>query len=140
MCDKLLSFEFIFVNYVYHKSKVYFHIFSVRFAFRIYDIDDDGFISNGELFTVLKIMVGENLDDIALQQIVDKTIIYADEDGDGKLSFEEFKKVIDKLNITERMTIEQIHQDSSENSEDSKNQDNEEKIGQEEDDSDDEID
>lgn len=87
----------------------------LRFAFNIYDIDNDGFISNGELFTVLKIMVGENLDDINLQQIVDKTIVYADEDGDGKLSFEEFKKVIDKLNITERMTIEQIHQESSGN-------------------------
>jgi len=28
--------------------------------------------------------------DTQLQQIVDKTIIYADQDGDGKISYEEF--------------------------------------------------
>lgn len=38
-------------------------------------------------------MVGTNLKDTQLQQIVDKTILYADKDGDGKISFEEFKAV-----------------------------------------------
>merc|ERR1711941_209334 len=50
----------------------------LRFAFRIYDIDNDGYISNGELFQVLKMMVGNNLKDTQLQQIVDKTILFAD--------------------------------------------------------------
>ena len=36
------------------------------FAFQIYDINNDGFISNGELFTVLKMMVGNNLNDVQL--------------------------------------------------------------------------
>jgi len=62
-------------------------------AFRIYDIDQDGFISNGELFQVLKTMVGSNLTDKQLQEIVDKTILYADKDGDGKISFDEFCEV-----------------------------------------------
>jgi serine/threonine-protein phosphatase 2B regulatory subunit len=53
-------------------------------------MDKDGYISNGELFQVLKMMVGNNLKDTQLQQIVDKTIIHADSDGDGKISFEEF--------------------------------------------------
>lgn len=35
-------------------------------------------------------MVGNNLKDTQLQQIVDKTIINADKDGDGRISFEEF--------------------------------------------------
>lgn len=65
----------------------------LRFAFQIYDINNDGFISNGELFTVLKMMVGNNLNDVQLQQLVDRTIIKADEDFDGKISFDEFKKV-----------------------------------------------
>jgi len=30
-------------------------------AFKVYDMDRDGFISNGELFLVLKMMVGSNL-------------------------------------------------------------------------------
>ena len=57
-------------------------------------MDKDGFISNGELFQVLKLMVGDNLQDQQLQQIVDKSIMYADKDGDGKVSFEEFCAVI----------------------------------------------
>ncbi|KAF7638382.1 Calcineurin subunit B type 2 [Meloidogyne graminicola] len=59
-------------------------------AFRIYDMDRDGYISNGELFQVLKMMVGNNLKDTQLQQIVDKTILFHDKDGDGKISFDEF--------------------------------------------------
>ncbi len=30
-------------------------------AFNVYDVDRDGYISNGELFLVLKMMVGNNL-------------------------------------------------------------------------------
>ena len=56
-------------------------------------MDEDGWISNGELFTVLKLLVGDNLKDDQLQQIVDKTIVYGDKTGDGKISFEEFYSV-----------------------------------------------
>ena len=63
-------------------------------AFKVYDMDRDGYISNGELFLVLKMMVGNNLKDGQLQQIVDKTIMEADKDGDGKLSFEEFVQMV----------------------------------------------
>lgn len=65
----------------------------ITVAFRIYDMDNDGYISNGELFQVLKMMVGNNLKDTQLQQIVDKTIVFADKDEDGKISFEEFCSV-----------------------------------------------
>ncbi len=61
---------------------------SLKVAFKVYDMDRDGYISNGELFTVLKMMVGSNLKDTQLQQIVDKTIINADKDGDGKINYE----------------------------------------------------
>ena len=57
-------------------------------------MDRDGYISNGELFLVLKMMVGNNLKDGQLQQIVDKTIMEADKDGDGKLSFDEFVQMV----------------------------------------------
>ena len=52
----------------------------LRFVFKIYDIDEDGFISNGDLFKILKIMIGNNLTNIQLQQLVDRTIIQADFD------------------------------------------------------------
>eukprot|EP00741_Cyanophora_paradoxa_P009416 tig00000144_g9120.t1 len=78
----------------------------LRFAFKVYDVDEDGFISNGELFTVLKLMVGNNLNDVQLQQIVDKTIIEADKDRDGMLSFEEFKSIIESTDLDTKMTIQ----------------------------------
>lgn len=78
----------------------------LRFAFRIYDIDKDGFISNGELFQVLKKMVGKNLEDVQLQQIVDKTIISADTDGDGRISFHEFCRVVGGLDFHKNMVLD----------------------------------
>ncbi|KAK6024003.1 EF hand, partial [Ostertagia ostertagi] len=77
----------------------------LKFAFRIYDIDRDGFISNGELFQVLKMMVGNNLKDSQLQQIVDKTILFHDKDGDGRISFQEFCDVVGTLDVHEKMVV-----------------------------------
>ena len=77
----------------------------LRFAFQIYDINGDGFISNGELFTVIKMMVGSNLNDIQIQQLVDRTIIKADKDLDGRICFEEFQDVVKDLNVIEKLTI-----------------------------------
>ncbi|XP_060553028.1 calcineurin subunit B type 1 isoform X2 [Ruditapes philippinarum] len=78
----------------------------LRFAFKIYDMDKDGYISNGELYQVLKMMVGSNLKDHQLQQIVDKTIIHADSDGDGKISFEEFCAVVGGMDVHKKMVVE----------------------------------
>ncbi|CAI8037446.1 Protein phosphatase 2B regulatory subunit cnb-1, partial [Geodia barretti] len=75
-------------------------------AFRIYDINQDGFISNGELFQVLKTMVGNNLTEKQLQEIVDKTILYADKDGDGKISFQEFCDVVGNMDVPSKMFVE----------------------------------
>merc|ERR1712106_22927 len=78
----------------------------LRFAFRIYDMDNDGCVSNGELFQVLKMMVGNNLKDTQLQQIVDKTILLYDKDNDGKINFEEFCQVVKNTDIHTRMVVE----------------------------------
>ena len=77
----------------------------LKFAFKVYDIDRDGYISNGELFIVLKMMVGSNLKDQQLQQIVDKTIMEADKDGDGKISFEEFTQMVENTDVSMSMTL-----------------------------------
>ena len=85
-------------------------------------MDNDGFVSNGELFQVLKMMVGNNLKDTQLQQIVDKTIILYDkvseaagevllltemfQDNDGKISFDEFCQVVKNTDIHTRMVVE----------------------------------
>ncbi|GMT09972.1 hypothetical protein PFISCL1PPCAC_1269, partial [Pristionchus fissidentatus] len=80
----------------------------LKFAFRIYDMDRDGFISNGELFQVLKMMVGSNLKDTQLQQIVDKTILFHDRDNDGKISFAEFCDVVEHTEVHKKMVLENI--------------------------------
>lgn len=77
----------------------------LKFAFKIYDIDKDGYIGNGELFIVMKMMVGKNLQDAELQQIVDKTIMEADKDGDGRLSFDEFREAVDLKQIASALTL-----------------------------------
>lgn len=78
-------------------------------------MDRDGFISNGELFTVLKMMVGNNLTDLQLQQLVDRTIIKADlvnindiQDYDGKISYPEFKEMVKHLEIGAKLKINKI--------------------------------
>ncbi|KAL8945341.1 MAG: hypothetical protein Q9211_000111 [Gyalolechia sp. 1 TL-2023] len=80
----------------------------LRFAFKVYDIDRDGYISNGELFIVLKMMVGSNLKDQQLQQIVDKTLMEADKDRDGKISFDEFTKMVENTDVSMSMTLDQF--------------------------------
>ncbi|XP_033641186.1 calcineurin subunit B type 2 [Asterias rubens] len=78
----------------------------MRFFFNIYDMDKDGYISNGELFQVLKMMVGSNLRDTQLQQIVDKTITNADTDQDGRISYEEFCAVVGNTDIHKKMVVD----------------------------------
>ena len=77
----------------------------IKFAFRVYDFDNDGMISNGDLFLTLKMMVGDNLSEIQLQQLVDRTIVQADQDGDGMISYPEFAKMVSQLNIAKKLTI-----------------------------------
>ena len=77
----------------------------LKFIFKMYDIDDDGFITNAELFTVLKLMIGNNLGDTQLQQIVDKTIQQFDLDGDGAISYEEFCAAVGNLDTYEKMIV-----------------------------------
>jgi len=52
-------------------------------------------------------MVGNNLKDGKLQQIVDKTILYADKDRDGKISFKEFCAVVGTTtDVHKKMIVE----------------------------------
>jgi serine/threonine-protein phosphatase 2B regulatory subunit len=51
-------------------------------------------------------MVGNNLKDNQLQQIVDKTIMEADKDGDGKISFDEFLVTVENTDVAKQMTLE----------------------------------
>jgi serine/threonine-protein phosphatase 2B regulatory subunit len=75
-------------------------------TFKVYDVDSDGYISNADLFHVLKAMVGNNLNDIQLQQLVDRTILQGDKDKDGKLSYAEFVDMVKETDIEHKLKIE----------------------------------
>jgi serine/threonine-protein phosphatase 2B regulatory subunit len=78
----------------------------LRFIFRVYDVNNDGYISNGELFTVLKMIVGSNLTETQLQQVVDTTMLRADKNRTGKVSFEDFCAMVgDGASVSEKLTI-----------------------------------
>jgi serine/threonine-protein phosphatase 2B regulatory subunit len=77
----------------------------LRFAFRIYDHNCDEYISNGDLYHTLKILTGDNLTEIQIQQVVDRTILAADKDLDGKLSYEEFAEFVQDVRVNELLSM-----------------------------------
>jgi serine/threonine-protein phosphatase 2B regulatory subunit len=78
----------------------------LRFAFEVYDVNRDGYISNGDLFSVMQAMVGDNLSDEQLQQLVDREMRDLDKDKDGLISFEEFKEGVKDLDVAEQLTMD----------------------------------
>jgi len=65
----------------------------IDFAFRIYDVDNDGVISLNDLVDLLRMMVGNNLDTATLEEIAKATIQASDSNQDDKVSKEEFTTV-----------------------------------------------
>jgi calcium-dependent protein kinase len=60
-------------------------------AFQIYDKDNNGTIDMNELKEVLG--VGAKISDLVWREMIDEI----DENGDGLISFEEFKKMMNRL-------------------------------------------
>ncbi|KAL4238858.1 Ca2+-binding actin-bundling protein (actinin) [Mactra antiquata] len=77
----------------------------LRFAFQMYDLDGDENISRDELLAVLHMMVGDNISEEQLNSIADRTISEADEDGDSRISFTEFTKVMERVDVEQKMSI-----------------------------------
>lgn len=77
-----------------------------EFAFRIYDIDGDGYITKAELFEVLKMCVGPNIKEKDLEKIVDQTIQEADIlDKDGRISRAEFAHALECDDVNRKLSI-----------------------------------
>ncbi|XP_067831242.1 calcineurin B homologous protein 2 isoform X1 [Heptranchias perlo] len=74
-------------------------------AFQLYDQDRDGKISREELLEVLRMMLEAQVTDDQLESITDRTIQEADLDGDGAISFEEFRKSLENVNLEHKMSI-----------------------------------
>ena len=53
----------------------------------------------------MKMMVGDNLTQEQLQQLVDRQLVQADNDNDGKLSYDEFKDAVKNIGIAEQLSL-----------------------------------
>lgn len=70
----------------------------LQFAFRLHDPDDSGTIEPAELRQILESSLaqhGASLPDEAVENLTDALFRRADEDGNGSISFDEFKAVLD---------------------------------------------
>ncbi|EDV19514.1 uncharacterized protein TRIADDRAFT_33396 [Trichoplax adhaerens] len=81
----------------------------LKYAFKMYDLDHDGKISRHELLDILHMMVGTNISDEQLGCIADRAIVEADTDEDGCISFDEFKKALEKVDVEQKMSIRFLH-------------------------------
>lgn len=77
----------------------------VDFAFKVYDVDADGFISASDLETVLRMLVGEHIPEDTLAEVVARVVKEADLDGDGRISREEFTSAVDVADLATRLTV-----------------------------------
>eukprot|EP00999_Lentomonas_sp_LEN2_P000198 NODE_1193_length_960_cov_88.518607_g1148_i0.p1 GENE.NODE_1193_length_960_cov_88.518607_g1148_i0~~NODE_1193_length_960_cov_88.518607_g1148_i0.p1 ORF type:complete len:255 (-),score=67.88 NODE_1193_length_960_cov_88.518607_g1148_i0:46-810(-) len=78
----------------------------LKFTFRIYDFDADGWISNADLFKTIKVMVEDNLTEEEIQETVDKTFIECDANKDGLISWDEFKHACEKQNFGDMLKLQ----------------------------------
>ncbi|XP_046583759.1 calcineurin B homologous protein 1-like [Haliotis rubra] len=81
----------------------------LMFAFKMYDLDGDDRISKEELLSVLHMMVGANISEEQLGSIADRTIVEVDEDKDTMISFQEFVKAMDRVDVEQKMSIRFLH-------------------------------
>lgn len=66
----------------------------IKKVFKLFDEEGNGFVSVQDLKRVAK-ELQENMDEVELQEMIDR----ADSDGDGKVTFEDFYKIMTKKNF-----------------------------------------
>ena len=68
-------------------------------------MDRDGYISNGDLYNSLKLFTVDQLDEIQIQQLADRTMLQADFDLDGKISYEDFVNFAKEMDIGDMFSL-----------------------------------
>mmetsp|Transcript_56071 Transcript_56071/g.122064 ORF Transcript_56071/g.122064 Transcript_56071/m.122064 type:complete len:197 (+) Transcript_56071:150-740(+) len=80
----------------------------LRFAFKVYDFDGDGKLGRDDLTQLTRSLVPPGvteMDEDFIKFIVDKAMEEADQDGEGALSYDEFRLIVAHSDIASRLTI-----------------------------------
>nr|KAJ0217891.1 hypothetical protein LSAT_V11C300105880 [Lactuca sativa] len=78
----------------------------IEFMFRLYDLKHNGFIERDEMVLALLSEMNVDLSNDEVEAILDKTILDADLNGDGKIDLEEWKAFIPKYpSLLNNMTL-----------------------------------
>jgi serine/threonine-protein phosphatase 2B regulatory subunit len=78
----------------------------IKFAFRIYNVSNDGFIKPGELFSLVRCMVGDHIHVDRLKELVERTLQNSKyQDIDERISYEEFRNIMNENELPERMQL-----------------------------------
>jgi serine/threonine-protein phosphatase 2B regulatory subunit len=78
----------------------------LRYAFKVYDHDDDGKISREDLKTTLSLLTDGNMDEEFMEEVLSQVFIEADSNADGYIEFEDFSKVVLNTDIEGKLTFE----------------------------------
>lgn len=68
-------------------------------AFNSMDVDLDGFLQRRDLYDPMRESYGAGLSAAAFHRYVDSTFVFADADGDGRLSFHEWLRMDATLRV-----------------------------------------
>uniref|UniRef100_A0AC35FVX0 EF-hand domain-containing protein n=1 Tax=Panagrolaimus sp. PS1159 TaxID=55785 RepID=A0AC35FVX0_9BILA len=78
----------------------------LRFAFSMYDLNKNNYITKEEFKFILHMMIGSNMTTSEqIDHIAERTLLEADLDRDGKISFEEFCYAMERTDINQKMSI-----------------------------------
>lgn len=84
----------------------------MQFCFKIYDMDEDGFISQEELsrmVTTLVVDAGIKMTTKDIEHVIERTFEQTDTKRDGVIDFEEFRAMVQKHpQVLENMTIKSL--------------------------------
>lgn len=75
------------------------------FVFKIYDADNDGRVSFGDLRSILKMMVGNYIEDVQLDKIATRAFVEVDQDNDGFIEFSEFCRVFASKDLDDKLRV-----------------------------------
>lgn len=74
---------------------------------RVYDLNGDGKIDAEELYTMLSSILGDaqSYTEQQLEHVVQATVLQYDMDGDWHLTFQEFKQLMNSIDLFSKFTF-----------------------------------